>query len=197
MNLSATDKAIWNKFGIGDNDTLPFTGQVGSRDTLAELMGELGFSTGAEIGVRDGVYSEILCKANPKLRLKCIDIWIMHSKVTGQEKTSRHLTYAKRKLAPYNVEIMKMDSNDALKIVPDGSLDFVYIDSNHEFDPVMMDIIFWSKKVRTGGIVSGHDYHKHYRYGVIPAVDTYTRAHNITSWYLTAEKYPSFFWVKA
>jgi predicted O-methyltransferase YrrM len=40
----------------------------------------------------------------------------------------------------------------------DNSLDFVYIDAGHRFDDVVQDIIKWTKKVRKGGIISGHDY---------------------------------------
>ncbi|NIT59155.1 MAG: hypothetical protein GWN00_23910, partial [Aliifodinibius sp.] len=42
--------------------------------------------------------------------------------------------------------------------IPDGMLDFVYIDADHRFDHVMQDIILWFKKIRRGGILSGHDY---------------------------------------
>lgn len=190
------DRLIWEKFRVKRRDTLPFTGWTGSRDTLAELMGEAGLNIGAEIGVRDGDYSAVLCKANPNLKLKCVDPWIAFSRTTKEAKASWHFRRAREKLTPYGVEFMKMTGMEALKLVPDVSLDFVYIDANHDFDSVSMDIIYWTKKVRPGGIVSGHDYHKMYQYGVIPAVETYTRAHNITQWYLTTEQYPSYFWVK-
>ena len=47
---------------------------------------------------------------------------------------------------------------EAVKQFKDGSLDFVYIDGNHTFEYVINDIAEWSKKVRKGGIISGHDY---------------------------------------
>jgi hypothetical protein len=85
---------------------------------------------------------------------------------------------------------------EALPLIPDNSLDFVYIDGRHEFDFVIQDIIGWSAKVRPGGIVAGHDYYNFYQGGIILAVDAYTRAHNISLWYITKEEQPSFFWVK-
>ena len=78
----------------------------------------------------------------------------------------------------------------------DESLDFVYIDGFHEFDYVMSDLIFWTPKVRPGGIVAGHDYYPFFRSGVIQAADTYTKMHNINTWYVTRERHSSFFWVK-
>ena len=47
---------------------------------------------------------------------------------------------------------------EALKDFNDNSLDFVFIDGNHTFEYVVEDIAQWSKKVKVGGIVSGHDY---------------------------------------
>ena len=77
------------------------------------------------------------------------------------------------------------------------SLDFVYIDGNHHFDFVMQDIIEWSKKVRAGGVVSGHDYYRFRNAGVVDAVNTYTHAHQIWEWFITDEpKEKSFFWAK-
>ena len=91
---------------------------------------------------------------------------------------------------------------EAVREIPDKSLDFVYIDAMHEFDPFTLDLICWSDKVRPGGIVAGHDYSpESWCNGVMLAVKTYTRAHNIDKWYITSEESndhlaPSFFWVK-
>ena len=79
---------------------------------LAELFTELKFNVGAEIGVWQGEFSEILCKANPKLHLYSIDSWdisvyekgfleqspaqqsnhILKTFTTKQLKDSRHIT---------------------------------------------------------------------------------------------------------
>lgn len=37
-------------------------------------------------------------------------------------------------------------------------LDLVYIDADHEYDGVKADITLWSRHVRPGGILCGHDY---------------------------------------
>jgi hypothetical protein len=80
--------------------------------------------------------------------------------------------------------------------VKDTSLDFIYVDGFHDFDWIMPDLIFWAQKVRPGGIIAGHDYYPFFRAGVMTAVDTYVKAHNIRDWYVTREKEPSWFWVK-
>ena len=41
--------------------------------------------------------------------------------------------------------------------IPDGSLDFVFIDGDHSFEAVRDDVRVWERKVRPGGMISGHD----------------------------------------
>jgi hypothetical protein len=102
---------------------------------------------------------------------------------------------------------------DAVKDFKDESLDFAFIDGNHSFEYVINDIAEWSKKVRVGGIISGHDYwnsidtkpwaavanpYERMRLcQVKDAVDGWTKAHLIKPWFImTNDKCPSFFWVK-
>ena len=46
---------------------------------------------------------------------------------------------------------------DAACMIPE-ILDFVYIDGDHSYEGVKKDFKIWYNKVRTGGIVGGHDY---------------------------------------
>jgi len=93
---------------------------------------------------------------------------------------------------------------DAVKMFDDGSLDFVYIDANHEWPFVTQDIFYWSKKVRSGGIVSGHDYLKVKRpdglVQVKEVVHAYAEAFDISPWFVIDEciekRAGSWFWVK-
>jgi predicted O-methyltransferase YrrM len=144
---------------------------IKNRLELAKYFGKLGFKTGAEIGVKTGRYSEILCQNIPGLKLVCIDTW----------PTGRIHTIAKKKLKAYDTTLIKTTSMEAAKLVPDESLDFVFIDADHKYESVRDDIREWTKKVRKGGIVSGHDYfvffYTHNR-GVIDAVDEYVKKHN-------------------
>jgi predicted O-methyltransferase YrrM len=165
------------------------------RKELPKLFQALGYTKGAEIGVREGVFSELLCKGIPDLELLCVDIWGAYYHFDA-ESGRRHYETAQKRLAPYNATLIKAPSIRAAQGIPDASLDFVYIDADHRFDPVMEDIIEWSKKVRPGGIVSGHDYYRFRNAGVVPAVDVYTHVHAIHEWFITDEKEASFFWVK-
>ena len=60
----------------------------------------------------------------------------------------------------------------------------------------MEDLIEWSRKVRVGGIVSGHDFSYYIGQQVVEAVDVYSKVHGIKELFMTDEQDPSFFWRK-
>lgn len=181
------------------------TGNIlnGGRAHLASLFAELGYTKGAEIGVQTGKYSIILCKTIPNLKLICVDPWAQSSgKRRAGKRSEKQYQHCVETLSPYGTTFIRTTSIEASKLVPDNSLDFVYVDALHDFDNAMIDITLWAPKVRVGGIVSGHDYISFQEYGVIQAVDAYTQVHKI-DYYVTqpdlANKIfhiPSWFWVK-
>lgn len=187
---------ILNKFEIDFNDRTKMPIEIPDigRNGLAALFNELGFRAGAEIGVLDGEYSEVLCKSNPKAKLYSIDPWVPHhgyTDFTRKETFEKALEKAKARLSQYNCEIVQKFSLDAVNNFPDESLDFVYIDSDHSFQSCTNDIVEWSKKIRQGGIISGHDYIKHKKptnIHVYEVVKGYTEAYNIRPWFLLAAK---------
>ena len=154
--------------------------EMKDRNELARYFNTLGFKVGAEIGVWDGRYSQILCENIPGFKLICVDAWKAYFD-NSQDGTQAELNKALRttlnRLKNYDVTIMMKWSLEAANEIENESLDFVYIDCNHKFDYVMEDIIQWSKKVRIGGIISGHDYWKIRDFGVVEAVDTYVKVH--------------------
>ena len=186
-------KAIRRKFRIPrKTDNYPISAKRGGRVALAELIGECGLNKCAEIGVKKGDYSRLLCEKNPNIELYCIDSWF---EPRYQIKMEEYRSKAIKNLATFNVKIIRKTSMEALTDFEDKSLDFVHIDANHHFDFVCPDIIFWSLKVRSGGIVACHDYFHHHFGGVIRAVDAYVLSHNIQPYFVTLELWPTVFWV--
>ena len=146
-----------------------------TRNDLAVLFGALQFKKGAEIGVKFGRFSKVLCVKNPGVRLKCIDAWTATDKF-GWDKQESAFGSAIKYLLPFDVEIIRKTSMQAAaEDVPKWSLDFVYIDADHTFKHVMQDIIAWSDRVRPGGIVSGDDYQMP---DIKTAVDAYASVHD-------------------
>lgn len=151
-----------------------------SRNNMGEWFNELGFKVGAEIGVQRGIFSEQLCKSNPGVEHYCIDAYTPYrdyKDFRAQAIFSSFQDEAHRRLAPYNCKFIRKFSLDAAEVFADNSLDYVYIDANHRFDYIIDDLIAWGGKVRSGGIVAGHDYihvHSvHVPFAVCSYVDIY------------------------
>jgi hypothetical protein len=162
---------------------------------LAKMLHAMEFNKGVEIGTREGIHSEILCEQNPNIELTCIDPWAPYGRWTAGRQKKFHERTLER-IKPYNAKTLKKTSMEALKHFENESLDFAYIDGNHDFDHACADIIFWSEKVKSGGYVGCHDYFECSHCGVVAAVNAYTSEHLIKSWCVTYELTPTAFWIK-
>ena len=163
------------------------------RDSLPEFFVEMGYKMGIEVGVLRGKFSERLCKTG--LEVYAIDPWIGFSG-QGRTQNEQHIQdgyyeQAKKTLAPYkNCTIMRKTSMDALTYFKDGSIDFCFIDGNHNFRHAAEDIFEWSKKVRVGGVVAGHDYcdtapfARNIVCNVKAVLDAYIKVFDIPNWYI-------------
>jgi hypothetical protein len=153
---------------------------ITNRIELAKHFASLGFTRGAEIGVADGRYSQILCESINGLELIGVDVWAKYEgNWRSDEYQDRAYQEARAKLKDYHVRLIRDTSLNASLDVPDHTLDFVFIDGSHTFDNVMLDILLWTPKVRKGGILSGHDYGFFHDSGIVEAVNKYTEVHKI------------------
>ncbi len=187
------------------------------RDNMAELFAELNFNRGAEIGVFKGKYSEVLCKVNPQATIYGIDAWKLDAHPEGvfvggetQQFFDDIYKEAQKRMAPYkNYTFVKKYSMDAVKDFPDNSLDFVYIDAGHDFVNFTNDLHYWLKKVRVGGIMSGHDYARYPFRKLIHvkrALEAYVWSYRMLPLFIVGsldykegeirDRYRSWFWVK-
>jgi len=191
-----------------------------SRVDLPEFFKEMGYKVGAEIGVYKGNFSRKLCQAG--LKVYAIDCWTPYPgfdrmEISRIERQEYLYHRARQLLSRYkNATVIRKTSMEALKDFKDESLDFVYIDANHILKYVIEDIDGWSKKIRKGGVISGHDYTHPSRFRkranaweqvhVVFAVVAYTKAYRIKNWYVLGsrrakpgekrEMYRSWFWIK-
>jgi hypothetical protein len=157
-----------------------------SRYKILNLFRELNFSYGVEIGTEQGVYAKRICDSNPQLKLFCIDPYDHGLYYKNQLKEESELqeikSYAHSKLSGRNCEFYEMTSMEAVTHFDDDSLDFAFIDGNHNYQYVMDDIVHWSKKVKPGGIVYGHDYWNNN--DVVQAIHEYTVSRKIDPWFI-------------
>ena len=159
------------------------------RKELYAHFAELGFKIGCEVGVKAGANAKLMLKTIPDLKLYLVEPYADYDLTDfefGQMRHTRHFSEAVHSLCnrkhPCDVRFIIEKSEDGAAKIKDGSLDFVYIDGNHHYNFCMLDLILYSRKVRPGGIVSGHDY-------VIPGVEysvnDYASANKIDTIYLT------------
>ena len=192
---------ILNKFNLtfGSDTPMPIEIRNVGRNNLPDWLHELNFKSGVEVGVAAGEYGVILAKANPQMKLYGIDPWVAHKVgVDYLSQTTLDALYAKfqRVIAPYpNYQAIKDLSMNAVKSFDDNSLDFVYIDANHSEPFISQDITEWYKKLKVGGILSGHDYIQPARRGrkdfvcnVIDATQRFIKEKNIRPWFILGLK---------
>jgi predicted O-methyltransferase YrrM len=167
------------------------------RNELAKMFKGIG----AEIGVEQGVFAEEIMKTADKLY--CVDAWQSYRAYRDhvrQSKLDAFYDITKNRLDGLNVEYVRKFSVDAAKDFADGSLDFVYIDANHSYEYVKQDIELWAPKVKSGGIVSGHDYIRRKGqseyYNVVPAVNEYVAANNLQLYVFRGDHPPSWAFIK-
>ena len=151
---------------------------------LVRILTDRPHAQGAEVGVFQGDTSVGLLEGLPGLeRLMCIDLWrqdrdfMRHSPNKKGVMYNANWTAVRRRFAeqvgaPYagRVWSMEMTSLAAAQCVPDGTLDFVFLDANHGYEFIKGDAQAWWPKVKDGGVVAGDDYCDKPTYGVIRAL---------------------------
>lgn len=211
-----TAQYLENKFGPHKGN--PHLLESFLRDDMYKLFAELGFTIGLETGVEKGKNAQTMFEIIPNLKLYGVDSYKRHpqaSYIYHAEKRNwddQYLQAAKgqclKRMNGRNFTLLESFTEYAIRDVKDNSLDFVYLDADHSYDFVMQDMILWGRKIRKGGIMSGHDYYidkseSSRRTKVTQAVNDYVKVHNIKL-YITNEIhhdqkgdiYPSWFWVK-
>lgn len=182
--------------------------------SLTQLLADLHFNTGAEIGTERGQFAKRLCHVNPNLHLYCIDPWLAYKgyrEHVSQAKLDDFYEEAKWRLEPYDCTLIRKTSVEAARDFKDGQLDWVYIDANHDLPNVIADLHAWIPKVRKNGIIAGHDFLRRtnpvrYQCHVVEAVHAWTQAYMVDPWFVLGrkkiiegelrEKVRSFMWVK-
>jgi predicted O-methyltransferase YrrM len=205
---------IAGQFELDLNSPSPIEIPNQGREMLGHLFRELSYKVGAEIGVEAGKFSLAIFTAYPTLELYCIDPWQSYEGYIdpiNEKDLPAQLAAAKERLKGFNVHFVQDFSMRAVRHFADNSLDFVYIDANHNLPWVMDDIIQWEKKVKPGGIVAGHDYVRGHKdrptvLRVVEAVNWYTELRYIKPWFLIGSQAKiegqirdtsrSWFWIK-
>lgn len=161
---------------------------ISTRQKMLELFPKN--SIGAEIGVDFGGFTkEILQLVQPQ-KIYLIDVW--GSERYNTEKMNFVKDTFKKEIESSQVEIKRGYSTTELPKIPDFTLDWIYIDTDHSYQTTKDELHIASKKVKENGIISGHDFTVGYwaggvKYGVIEAVYEFCTEQNWELIFLTNE----------
>ena len=115
---------------------------------------------GAEIGVRKGLNARSILKELNIKKLYLIDVWDNYNGGDGIWSNMEEIyeSILNEFGKDERVQIIKDLSENAVRLIDDKSLDFVYIDGNHSYDYVLQDIELWTPKIKKYGFIAGHDF---------------------------------------
>ncbi|MEM6505716.1 MAG: glycosyltransferase [Planctomycetota bacterium] len=149
-------------------------------DAFPALVYKLGLQRGAEVGVAFGGHAGAILERGGVAELFGVDSYRHRGNYDDpmnlpQPVFDRLAQRVVKRLSPFGhrFQLIREDSVAGSQRFEDGSLDFVYLDADHSETGVMNDLCHWAVKVRTGGIIAGHDYGHRDFPGVKHAVDRY------------------------
>ena len=120
-----------------------------------------------EIGFGRGLTTGHLLKAFPCLRLNTVDIAFHQPEAVRLKARHRNQSV-----------FWKMPSERAAPRFS-REVDMVFVDGGHLYEDVVLDLRLWWPKIRSGGIMAGHDYNVRW-WGVVKAVNEFASAKNLS-----------------
>jgi hypothetical protein len=148
--------------------------------------------TVAELGVDMGIFSRAILEYNQPKKLYLIDTW--SSPAYPDANAAIVAQKFQMEIENAQVEIRRGFSFEQVEKFDDGSLDWVYIDTDHSFGTTMKELTAVAPKIKPGGYICGHDYCVvnwifGELYGVIQAVHTFCMSEGWELIYLTNESH--------
>lgn len=141
----------------------------------------------AEIGAGSGKNAENMWNLLEPQELWLIDLW---------EYEDTYIKAKKRFVNNPYVHFLKFHSHIASRFFPDESLDAIYINGSRQYETAYLDICLYWKKLKTGGILGGHNYLLERTTTVKPAVDDFCRNNGLELECITENRNPSWAIVK-
>lgn len=131
---------------IAVHQTVEYSGKGHRRHFLNWFIQKNNIKVIAEVGVRDGRTTFHLLDQNPKLIIYAVD-----KSIAGFYNSEIKEKYGDR-LIP--IEALSVDGAE---LIPNNSLDLVFIDADHSYEWVKRDIVAYKPKLKSGGWLTGHD----------------------------------------
>lgn len=132
---------------------------------LEKMIRKNQYKIGAELGVQYGFTYCHLIETFDDLTMIGVDTWAAKHEMnlpisdTGESLNKEMYYHLLEWSKNYGdrVKLIRDYTDEAVKTIADESLDFVFVDAGHSFQCAASDIKHWTKKIRKGGMLAGHD----------------------------------------
>ena len=135
----------------------------GRREWATRLLDEIapkGNRVGVEVGLWKADFARIMLLHNQRLHWYGVDPYFPY----GRKKRTQPEwdVICKRVIGKMSgfgdrFTLVRKPSDEGVNFIP-NHVDFVFVDGNHDEDMVLNDVTIYEPKVRSGGIMAGHDY---------------------------------------
>lgn len=137
-----------------------------ARLDMPRLLDAEGFSSGVELGVREGGFSKFMLSGWKSCSsYLMVDLWGELSNYKDDSRASldvqeARLAEALNNTAPWERKrsVCRNFTVACAHSAPDLSFDWVYVDARHSRRGVLEDLDAWWPKLRFGGLMCGHDF---------------------------------------
>jgi hypothetical protein len=144
-------------------------------DRLQTIVSICSPATIVEIGVAYGYHALDLLRRNPHLNYFGVDPYVANYDLkdsfssdveklfglTGQIAMDTLYETVNRNLElefPGRSTLIRSSSETIVQNFEDASIDMIFIDGDHRYEPVLRDLNLWFPKIRSGGVISGDDW---------------------------------------
>jgi len=124
--------------------TIEWKGKSNRKYFLRHLIDIEGYTTMAEVGVRDGRTTFFLLDHCPNLTIYGVDL-------------SNKGYYSNEVADKYGDRLIPIEGNSHKVANQVPTVDLVFIDADHSYNGCKGDILAYRSKVNNSGILSGHD----------------------------------------
>jgi len=171
---------------------------INTRSELTNLLQEN--SIGCELGVFRGDFSQELLNSKKFSTLYLVDPF--EGQIESGDKDGNNIqrfsgedlfNMVKGRFSPPICEVRREDSLSFLERVPSKFFDFIYIDTNHQYDQTVRELNLALLKIKDGGFICGHDYSAAHFYGVYQAVNEFAEKTGLLLQVASGDNLPSYF----
>jgi cephalosporin hydroxylase len=174
---------------ISKIERLSFEAQRGWGDlyyhVIPSIINKNGYANVIEVGTAFGGHASAILKTTIA-SLICIDSFVIYEGgfFDNQIDYDSLYEFTKNRITGPRCSLFRGNSKEAFPLVlelSNGGLkfDLVFIDADHSYEAVKEDIAMYSRVIREGGTLSGHDYNPEGFPGVCQAVNEFAKENDL------------------